>query len=171
MRVIARLTDENVLGLPGLSCAEPRKTARGILLNDEGLCAVIYAKNWTLHLLPGGGMEEDETPEEALRREMLEETGCHVQGVQLLGVVEENRAHADFTQLSYYFVAYTAGEAQAPMLTEEEEQGGAQVQWHTLQQTLHLIEAPEHDTAQRKFLQARDAAVLRWYIANGDAAL
>src|SRR5690625_4976152 len=38
---------------------------------------------WTL---PGGGMEPDETPEQTARRELLEETGLHVQLTGLLAV-------------------------------------------------------------------------------------
>lgn len=41
---------------------------------------------WTL---PGGGVGRNEDPEQAARREMLEETGCAVSGMILLGTLEE----------------------------------------------------------------------------------
>jgi len=43
--------------------------------------------------IPGGMMDpEDPTPEEAARRELLEETGYEAEGLQFLGVVHPNPA-------------------------------------------------------------------------------
>jgi 8-oxo-dGTP diphosphatase len=44
-----------------------------------------YAGNW---LLPGGGIELGETAETAARREVAEETGCHVPRLDLFAVYE-----------------------------------------------------------------------------------
>ena len=64
--ILAELTDKIVLGSDGLCDALPRKTARAIVKNHNGLFAVMYAKRFDLHSLPGGGIEGDETPEEPL---------------------------------------------------------------------------------------------------------
>jgi len=48
-----------------------RPGAYGIIENDDGLIAVIKTK--TGYFLPGGGIEENESPEECLARECLEE--------------------------------------------------------------------------------------------------
>lgn len=38
---------------------------------------------------PGGGAGRNEAPDEAARREMLEETGCAVVSIRLVGIIEE----------------------------------------------------------------------------------
>ena len=86
-KVIGELTDKTVLGLDGVSDKAPRKTARAIVMNDEGLYAVVYAKKFNLHGLPGGGIEAGETKAEALRREVLEETGLSLTEYKLRGIV------------------------------------------------------------------------------------
>lgn len=48
---------------------------------------------------PGGGIARNETPEDAARRELREETGCPIDGLKLVGEIDEilsgapHRAH------------------------------------------------------------------------------
>ena len=162
--ILAKLTDENVLGTGGLSSASPRLTARAILKREDGLFAVMFAKKFNLYSLPGGGIEGDESPETAIAREIWEETGCTCSAIEPLGVVLENRFHADYTQIDYYFIVTTNGEGGQLHLTPNEEQNGTRPQWHTLDEVVHLIRDREHDTNQRKYLQARDVAALSAYL-------
>ncbi|MBQ8557018.1 MAG: NUDIX domain-containing protein [Clostridia bacterium] len=164
MHRIAYLTDMDVLGTPGLSAAMPRLTARAILRNPAGLCAVMYAEKFDLYSLPGGGVEEGESIEDALRREITEETGCTIESIEPLGYVEENRAHADYTQISYYFLVTTRDETLRPHLTEAEQSHGTRAIWCTLDEACEHISSAVHETNQRKFLQARDVAALKAYL-------
>ena len=162
--ILAELSDENVLETGGLSSASPRLTARAILKREDGLFAVMYAKKFNLYSLPGGGIEGDESPETAIAREIWEETGCICSAIEPLGVVLENRFHADYTQIDYYFVVTANGKGGQLHLTPNEEQNGTHPQWHTLDEVVRLIRDREHDTNQRKYLQARDVAALATYL-------
>ncbi|MEV7541502.1 NUDIX domain-containing protein [Streptomyces sp. NPDC089915] len=58
----------------------------GVVVRDDGrLLAIRRADNGTWEL-PGGVLELVETPEDGVRREVLEETGIHVEVDQLTGV-------------------------------------------------------------------------------------
>ena len=163
MKKLGMITDREILGTEGLSSAKPRLTARAIVQNSEGLFAVMFAKKFGLYSLPGGGVEDGEEVIAALQREIQEETGCTCDEVTPLGYVEENRAHSDYTQISYYYVVRTSSPARKPELTESELQSGTEVQWHTPEDAYRLIAAAEHTTAQRKYLQARDVIALDAY--------
>lgn len=158
--IIAELTDKNVLGLDGMSNKQPRRTSRAIVINEEGKCAVLYSKRHDLYTLPGGGIEAEEDEVSALIREVFEETGCTCDTIQQLGIVSENRGHQDFTTLSYYFVVHTKGSSGQLCLTEKEEEDKISLLWCSLEEVYHYIKDVEHNTNQRKFLQARDAAAL-----------
>lgn len=43
---------------------------------------------------PGGGIGRNETPEEAARRELREETACLIEGLKLVGTIEEELSGA-----------------------------------------------------------------------------
>lgn len=166
MHCIAHLTDMDVLGTPGISAAKPRLTARAIVFAPDNRCAVMYAARFGIHTLPGGGVEEGESIEEALFREITEETGCTIASYEPLGYVEENRFHADYTQISYYFIVHAADETLHPHLTALEAENGTSAMWCTPDEALNRISTPVFERPQGKFLQARDVAAFKAYKAH-----
>ena len=120
MRLICELNDKIILGQDGLSDKAPRLTARAIVRNQVGLYAVMYSDKFKLHSLPGGGVEEGEDVLTALCREVNEETGCVCDEIKELGIVEENRASLDYTQIDYYYVVTTTHTPGENHLTESE---------------------------------------------------
>ena len=54
----------------------------GLLLIREGRLLVVRKRGGTLWILPGGKPDGDEDDEAALRREVMEELGCHVSWVR-----------------------------------------------------------------------------------------
>ncbi len=164
-KIIAELTDKNVLGTDGLSNKEPRKKARAVLINEDGKYAVMYEEKSGLYSLPGGGIEDGEDEITAIAREAYEETGCVCDDIKPLGVVSENRFHADITSLSYFFVIHTKTKQNVLHLTKEEAELGTTLEWCSLSEMIHLIKDISHETNQKRFLQARDIAAINEYIS------
>ena len=163
MKLICELNDKIILGTDGLSARAPRLTARAIVKNQDGLYAVMYAEKFRLYSLPGGGVEEGEDVLTALHREIYEETGCVCDEIQELGIVAENRASLDYTQINYYFAVTTAHAPGENCLTETEQANRTAVQWHTFDEAVRLINEQNFDRVQQKYLKARDVAALREY--------
>jgi 8-oxo-dGTP diphosphatase len=112
------------------------------------------------YTIPGGGVETGETLEDALNREVLEETGCRCEIVYELGFISENRALHDFTQTSYYYIVKVNGEKGVPQLSKTETEQLTQVHWYTLNESLKIILNQNPKSYQQKFLQYRDTVVL-----------
>ena len=164
IKIICELNDQIILQQDGRSQKVPRLTVRAIVRSACGLYAVMYSEKFNLYSLPGGGVEDGEDVLTALRREIYEETGCACDRVRELGVVAENRASLDYTQLNYYYVVDTSSNDKDNHLMGEEKQNHMQVQWHTLDEMVRLITNQTFALVQQKYLHARDMAALDEYV-------
>jgi len=168
VKIIATITDRDVLGTEGLSHTRPRHAARGIVINQQGLMAVMYMGKFDLYCLPGGGVEGGENVRAALKREIMEETGCSCDYVEPLAIVEENRFCHNFTQINHYFLVKTLSAPGETSLTYKETQADTHVMWFPPEKARELISAARHEQPQRRFIQARDTAILNHYFAKSD---
>jgi 8-oxo-dGTP diphosphatase len=90
----------------------PKLTVDGVLIADQSLL-LIQRKNppfqdaWAL---PGGFVEYGETTEDAVKREFFEETGLHVDIIELVGVYSDpSRDPRGHTISIVYFLKKTGG--------------------------------------------------------------
>ncbi len=162
MKTIANLNDMNVLGKEGLSKASPRRAARAIVKNADGLYAVMHYGKFGLDSLPGGGIEKGEPVRGALRRELTEETGAACKRITELGTVVENRACHNFTQINHYFFVI-ASHIGKPKPTKKERAADVCVRWCSFDELYHTIADSSPKTEQRKYIRARDKAALDEY--------
>ena len=167
------LVDED-FGLKSVEFNNPRvrKGARGIIINSDGKIAVFNKANKNEYKLPGGGIDEGENPEEAFKREALEETGCEIEIINSLGTIEEHKSLDNFKQTSYIFVAKVVNDTHKLNLTQKEKDEGAQLLWVDDTEALKLItdcydklkESKYENLYHSKFIALRDRYILEYYL-------
>lgn len=138
-----------------------RQAARAIVFDTDGKIALLHATVKGYHKLPGGGIEEGETPEGALKRECLEEIGCAVRDIQELATAEEFRNQISLHQISHCFLARLDGEKGTPQLEPDEIEEGFQTVWMTLGDAIQTIESEvSNPNYLSRFMTTRDLAFL-----------
>lgn len=175
MNCIKVLVDED-FGLKSIEFNNPRIRygARGIILNDNGELAIFNKANKNEYKLPGGGIDEGESPEDAFKREILEETGCEIEILKELGTIEENKSLDNFKQISYLFVGHVIKNNEFLNLTEKEKAEGARLIWVNENKALEFIincfselkESEYENLYHSKFIVMRDKFILEYYLNN-----
>jgi len=123
MELLKMITDEDIGGdlvSTKIMDVTPRIAVRAVLINESRQMALLYLGKFDFYTIPGGGVENGESLEIALKREIHEETGCRCEIVCELGYVCENRVLQGFTQNSYYYIVKVVGEIGSPKMTEAE---------------------------------------------------
>lgn len=176
MGLIYKVTDTDIGEIP-IEMNNPtiRIGARGIVIREDGKIAVFNKANKNEYKLPGGGIEEKEEPEEAFKREVLEETGCEVEIIRDLGTIEEHKSLGNFKQISYVYVAKVIKDTKELYLTEKEKDEGARLLWETPEKSLELIKAcynkilasKYESVYHTKFIVFRDRKILERYMELG----
>ena len=163
MEIIATIRDKD-FGLESNSAQAPqeRRASRAVVFDKDKKIALLYVAEKNFHKLPGGGIEEGESIEAALRREVMEEIGCAVENIRELGVVEEFRGKFSLHQISYCFLADLLGEKGIPHLEPDEIADGFQTVWMSLDEAIATLagEASVEDY-EGKFIEKRDLVILR----------
>lgn len=112
-----------------------RAGSRGVIVCDG---KILLSHETAIHqyMVPGGGIEEGETPEQACVRELCEETGLVVEPGECF--LKLNEYYEDWLFVSYYFLCTPVGKGQI-RLTEREQQVGAQPAWVPMQTALDVF--------------------------------
>ena len=175
MGLLFKLTDEDI----GITPQEMNNyhiilAARGIVLREDGKIALQNKSNKNEYKLVGGGMEENEDPQIAFQREVLEEAGCEIEIIQQLGITEEYKSLQNEKQTSHIFVAKVIKDIHHLNLTEKEKDEGAKLLWVEPKEALKLITecydkllpSDYDDVYDTKFVVLRDRKILEYYLNN-----
>ncbi len=139
MDLLLTLNPEHVTEQEGNTYAT-RGAARAVVLDTDNNIALLHVVNEKYYKLPGGGLESQEDPITALRRECLEEIGADIDVVGEVGLIVEYRKFEQLKQTSYCYLARLKGEKGRPTFTETEMAGGFQAEWVPLAEARRLFD-------------------------------
>ncbi len=116
-----------------------RYASRAILKNNKGEIAIFNKSLKNEYKLPGGGIEEDEDKIKALKREILEETGCTIKDINFLGITIEEKSSTNFKQISYIYECNVLEDTNNLHLTKKELDEGAKLIWTSIENAYQLV--------------------------------
>ncbi|MEA3452779.1 MAG: NUDIX domain-containing protein [Patescibacteria group bacterium] len=138
-----------------------RKAVRGVVINDKNEIALEFVSKHNYHKLPGGGVEDHETIEQALRREVREEAGCEIEIGDAIGIIIEYRNKIDKLQINYCYLAKIRGELSKPQFDKEEIENQFESLWVPIDQAIDFLEQDNPTTYDGKFIVKRDLTLLK----------
>jgi 8-oxo-dGTP pyrophosphatase MutT (NUDIX family) len=132
---------------------------------------MMYSKRFNNYKFPGGGIDPDESHHDALKRELLEETGFRIATInEPLGcIIERNpdkfQTDTLFEMTSYYFRCAVQGEQTSPALTDSKTALGLECRWVALQDAVTANKTAA-DASDTPFWNTRETWMLEYLILS-----
>lgn len=175
MNLLFKITDEDVgEKIYPMNNPDTRNAVRVILTNDSGQIALLNKQKKNEFKLIGGGVDDGETLIDALKREVLEESGCEITDISEIGFVEECHTKNNFVQTSFIFNAKVLHDTHVLNLTDNEIAEGSTLCWFEPHEALNKIndcyknlQPSEYSNIfATKMINRRDYAILKYYLDN-----
>ena len=144
---------EDHLDKDSLNHITPNIGARGVFFLDGKLCILHYEKTHR-YTLPGGGVEENESLEDAIKREVLEETGYEV--ISFKPTVTLKEYFKDSIWHHHYFYCEVNPKAKGQSLTKEELDHKLNVTFKTLDEAIDIFAFQESDNRYQSNINKRE---------------
>ncbi len=99
----------------------PEPTVSAIIFNPEGKILLCKSHKWgNKYVIPGGHIELGEKMEEALKREILEETGLNIYDIRLIGLKESIYSDTFHEKKHFIFIDYLCKTDSSDVLLNDE---------------------------------------------------
>ena len=129
-----------IVGKNYTGAAHTRIACRGMVY-QAGKILLSHELNSGWYLIPGGGAEGDESPEDCCIREMREETGYLVKPTECYLTMKEY--YGDWCYISHYFLCEALGQTEAE-LTELEKERGLIPEWVSIDEACDIFSEHVH---------------------------
>lgn len=110
---------------------------RAIMKKDDKYC-LMHLTKYNIYTTPGGRIEGNESLEDCLKREVLEETGILVKALK--HTVTTTEYFIDSVWTMHYFTVEILDTGKSIHLTDEEKELGMKTVWKTLEEVLDIFE-------------------------------
>ncbi|WP_163933431.1 NUDIX hydrolase [Paraferrimonas sp. SM1919] len=143
-----------------------RKSARAIVLKEQQIL-LLYTGRYDDYSLPGGGVDDGESIEQGLIRELAEETGANnIKVEKEFGLYEEirpwNRHGYELVHmLSYCYVCSIGDQLDAPKLEDYEHANGMKPVWISLDEAIKHNQQTFSDSDKAGLSLQREITLLK----------
>ncbi len=147
---------------PDDSYCVDRVTCRGIIVK-EGKLLISHETKDELFLIPGGGMENGESPEECCTREVFEETGYRTDPVKHIADVHMYFSSSKF--INHFFECKIVSRDK-PHLLDYEIELGLRPDWYDIDEIYRVFadyKKYKNTDPERYILYQREFLALDWY--------
>lgn len=147
-----------------------RPSVRGIIIHD-GKVAMVHSLKYDYYKFPGGGIEDGESLEEALLREVAEESGLQVilpsiREYGLVHRVQKGQKEAKFIQDNYYFLCEVEEKVGAQQLDDYEAEEKFTLEYVDPAHAICVNREVDHGPKDPIMLE-REARVLEMMVQEG----
>lgn len=147
-----------------------RPSVRGIIIHD-GKVAMVHSLKYDYYKFPGGGLEDGESLEEALLREVAEESGLQVilSSIREYGLVhrvQKGQKEAKFIQDNYYFLCDVEEKVGSQKLDDYEAEEHFTLEYVDATHAIRINREVNHGLKDQIMLE-REARVLETMIQEG----
>lgn len=160
MKIIKLINPENVSD-EEVKKYHVREAGRAVVVDQDGMVALLHVAKEGYYKLPGGGIEEAEDKIIALKRECQEEIGCNVEVIGEIGIIIEYRKIFNLKQTSYCYLAKVKGEKGKSDFTDDEKESGFEQVWLPYEKALKfLADSKATNIRGGAYIVPRDTAFL-----------
>lgn len=161
MKILKIFNDENV-SQDNTDLFEKRRSVRGIVIDSENKIALLYSNKFKYYVLPGGGVEEGESIDQAIIRECKEEIGCDVEITGEVGKTIEVREKDNLTNEAHCYVLKLIGEKQKPEFMGDEIEDDFITMWVSVEKAIKHIESEGHyNDLYHEYMKQRSLVFLK----------
>lgn len=119
-----------------------RYVARPVVVDENNNLLICHSKSLDAHSLPGGGIEENESVDDATKRECLEEIGYNVEILQKIGCIDvcKENSNGFYITTSFCYLVKIFGEQQLPSLQDDEIGLGITTDTYSVERALCVLQ-------------------------------